>query len=177
MEFLTQIIVLIVGFFNFVLVLRAWFQFCRVDIHQPASQTLLRLTSPIVNPLSRVLPTVKGICFAAILPAGLIVSLQHLLFGAPLSIALLIGGLSLLKAFGQILFFSTLIRALMSWVTQGSHPLDLLVYQITEPVLGLLRKILPRTGMLDFSVMILGFILLLLNNALYQWFGRLWEIA
>lgn len=65
----------------------------------------------------------------------------------------------------------------MSWVTQGNHPLDYTIAQITEPVLGLIRKLLPRTGMLDFSVMVLGFGLLLLNNLFYQIFGALWANA
>lgn len=65
----------------------------------------------------------------------------------------------------------------MSWVTQGNHPLDYMVAQITEPVLGIIRRILPRTGMLDFSVMVLGFALILLNNVFYNIFGVLWAIA
>ena len=65
----------------------------------------------------------------------------------------------------------------MSWVTQGNHPLDYMVAQITEPVLGIIRRILPRTGMLDFSVMVLGFVLILLNNVFYKIFSVLWAIA
>jgi YggT family protein len=65
----------------------------------------------------------------------------------------------------------------MSWVTQGNHPLDYTVAQITEPVLGFIRKLLPKTGMLDFSVMVLGFGLILINSAMYRVFGQLWAIA
>lgn len=177
MEILAPIISIIVGLFNFVLVLRTWFQFCQIDPYLPISQTLMRLTNPIVNPVSKFIPTVKGINFAALLLAAAVVALQFILFGLSLPSAVLIGLLSLLKTFGQILFFTTLIRALMSWVTQGSHPLDYTVAQLTEPVLGKIRKILPRTGMLDFSVMVLGFGLILLNNLLYSVFGQLWAVA
>lgn len=177
MEFLAPVISLIVGFLNFVLVLRTWLQFCRVDPRLPISQSLLRMTEPMVAPVSKVIPTVKGICFPALLIAAVLVALQFILFGAGVPVAVLVGVLSLLKTFGQILFFTTLIRALMSWVTQGNHPLDYTIAQITEPVLGLIRRILPRTGMLDFSVMVLGFGLLLLNNLFYQIFGGLWAAA
>lgn len=177
MEVLAPIISIVVGFFNFMLVLRAWFQFCRVDPYLPISQTLMRLTNPMVNPVSRVLPTVKGINFAALLLAAAIVALQFILFGLSIPTAVLIGLLSVVKTFGQVLFFTTLIRALMSWVTQGNHPLDYTVAQITEPVLGLIRKILPKTGMLDFSVMVLGFGLILLNSFLLSVFGQLWALA
>lgn len=177
MEFITQILTLVVSFFNLVLVLRTWMQFCRVDVNLPVSQTLLRLTAPLVNPLSRVIPTVKRINFAALFLAAALVCVQFIILGIELPLALLIGVLSLFKTFGKILFFTTLIRALMSWVTQGNHPLDYVVAQITEPVLGIIRKVLPRTGMLDFSVMILGFGLLILDNIFYQLFGGLWGSA
>lgn len=177
MEILAPIISIVVGFFNFALVMRAWLQFCKVDPYMPVSQTLMRLTNPIVNPVSKFIPTIKGINFSALLIAALIVALQFILFGVNVPSAILIGLLSLLKTFGQILFFTTIIRALMSWVTQGNHPLDYVVAQITEPVLGIIRKVLPRTGMLDFSVMVLGFGLLLLNSLMYSVFGQLWAVA
>lgn len=177
MEFIAPLLSLVVGFVNFVLVLRVWLQFCQVDTNLPISQTILRLTQPIVQPISQFIPTVKGINFAALLLAAVIVMLQFIILGVPVQLAVLIGLLSLLKTFGQILFFTTLIRALMSWVTQGNHPLDYVVAQITEPVLSKIRNILPRTGMLDFSVMVLGFALLFLNNVFYKIFGYLWSLA
>lgn len=177
MEFIAPVLGLIVGFFNFVLILRTWLQFCRVDVNMPISQTLLRLTSPLVDPLSKIIPTVRRINFAAILLAVALVIIQFLILGADPAGAVLIGVLSVFKTFGQILFFTTLIRALMSWVTQGNHPLDYMIAQITEPVLATIRKILPKTGMLDFSVMVLGFGLLLLNSAMYRLFGGLWALA
>lgn len=177
MEILAPVIQIVVGFLNFILVLRAWLQFCRVDPYMPISQTLMRLTNPIVNPISRIIPTVKGINFAALLLAAALVAIQYSLFGLPIPTAVLVGVLSVVKTFGQILFFVTIIRALMSWVTQGNHPLDYIVEQITEPVLGIIRRILPRTGMLDFSVMVLGFGLLFLNKLLYRVFEMAWVLA
>ncbi|MBD4935674.1 YggT family protein, partial [Xanthomonas citri pv. citri] len=167
MEFLAPVLSIIIGFFSFVLILRTWLQFCRVDPYMPLSQSLLRLTSPLVNPVSKVIPTVKNINFAALLIALLLLAFEKFVLGVPVAMAVLAGLLGVMKTFGKILFFTTLIRALMSWVTRGDHPLDYMVAQITEPVLGFIRKLLPRTGMLDFSVMVLGFGLILLNNLFY----------
>ena len=50
--------------------------------------------------------------------------------------------------------FSILVfaRVIISWMGRGStHPLVLLVYRVTEPVLGPVRSILPSFGGLDFS--------------------------
>ncbi|UKH23066.1 YggT family protein [Actinobacillus pleuropneumoniae] len=177
MEFLAPVLSIIIGFFSFVLILRTWLQFCRVDPYMPLSQSLLRLTSPLVNPVSKVIPTVKNINFAALLIALLLLAFEKFVLGVPVAMAVLAGLLGVVKTFGKILFFTTLIRALMSWVTRGDHPLDYMVAQITEPVLGFIRKLLPRTGMLDFSVMVFGFGLILLNNLFYRVFGVLWAIA
>lgn len=177
MEFLAPVLSIVIGFFSFVLILRTWLQFCRVDPYMPLSQSLLRLTAPLVDPVGKVIPTVKNINFAALLIALLLLALEKFILSVPATMAVLAGLLGIIKTFGQILFFTTLIRALMSWVTRGDHPLDYMVVQITEPVLGFIRKLLPRTGMLDFSVMVLGFGLILLNNLFYSIFGVLWAIA
>lgn len=177
MDIIGSVLSLIIGFFTFILILRTWLEFCRVDPKMPLSQSLLRMTAPVLTPISKVIPTLKGINFAAILLAIVLFALEKwMVFGLAIPLAVLSGILGVVKSFGQILFFTTLIRALMSWVT-GNHPLDYMVVQITEPVLGIIRRILPRTGMLDFSVMVLGFGLILLNNLFYKIFGVLWAIA
>ena len=163
---------------SFILILRSWLEFFRIDPRMPLSQSLLRMSEPVLAPIKKVIPTRKGINFSAILLAVvLLMAEKWIVFGLSVPLAVLAGVLGVVKTFGQILFFTTLIRALMSWVTQGNHPLDYMVTQITEPVLGIIRRILPRTGMLDFSVMVLGFALILLNNVFYNIFGVLWAIA
>ena len=50
--------------------------------------------------------------------------------------------------------FSILVfaRVIISWMGSGStHPLVLLVFRLTEPVLAPVRSILPSFGGLDFS--------------------------
>lgn len=105
MEFLAPVISLIVGFLSFVLVLRTWLQFCRVDPRLPISQTLLKITEPMVSPVGKLIPTVKNICFPALLIAAALVTLQFILFGVDLPRAVLIGLLSVVKTFGQIPIF------------------------------------------------------------------------
>ena len=50
------------------------------------------------------------------------------------------------------------VRVVLSWVGRGStHPLILLVYRLTEPVLGPVRALLPSFGGIDFSPVIVLF--------------------
>lgn len=39
----------------------------------------------------------------------------------------------------------------MSWVPGGGGRVRYIIHDITEPVLGVFRKIVPRMGMIDFS--------------------------
>ncbi len=50
-------------------------------------------------------------------------------------------------------------RMIMSWVDpQGRNQVSAFLYSTTEPILGPVRRMLPQTGMIDWS----GFIVLIL---------------
>jgi YggT family protein len=58
-------------------------------------------------------------------------------------------------------------RILMSWVqVDRSNQFVRLVYDLTEPLLGPIRNLLPSAGMFDFSPMIAGFLIQILIGVL-----------
>lgn len=69
---------------------------------------------------------------------------------------------NLLDAVAQILdigltiyFWILIVRALISWVNPDPYnPIVRFLYQVTEPVLGRIRRVLPIMGGLDFSPII-----------------------
>jgi YggT family protein len=64
-----------------------------------------------------------------------------------------------------ILNFAIIIRALMSWFNPSlENPIVRFVFEITEPVLGPLRRIIPRIGMIDISPIVA----ILLMNVILQ---------
>ncbi|MGD0114677.1 MAG: YggT family protein [Dehalococcoidia bacterium] len=64
------------------------------------------------------------------------------------------------QVFTDIMIAAIFIRAIMSWVTNDPrNPLISALDQITEPILGPLRRIMPRMGMFDFTPMVAIFIL------------------
>ena len=71
-----------------------------------------------------------------------------------------------------VLYFSILARVLVSWfnVSPGSpfFPVIRLINAITEPIMGPIRKVLPKTGMFDFSpvvaLILLHFIRVIARN-------------
>ena len=62
-----------------------------------------------------------------------------------------------------VLFLVVTGRILISWVNpRFEGPVARFLYETTEPLLSPIRRLLPQTGMIDLSPMILGFLLLIL---------------
>jgi YggT family protein len=81
---------------------------------------------------------------------------------------------------GQILLYAIqlyeivlIVRVLMSWIRPDPyHPFVRFIYNITEPVLEPIRRILPTGGIgLDLSPLIVFLLLHLLTRALFGGFG------
>ncbi len=60
----------------------------------------------------------------------------------------------------RIIKYAILVRVLLSWFQSGANGrIGQFIYDITEPVLRIFRRILPRTGMIDFSPLLAFFAL------------------
>ena len=60
--------------------------------------------------------------------------------------------LSFIQILCNILSFAIFARALLSWFPIGANnPLVAIVYQLTEPIMAPLRRIIPRIGMIDIT--------------------------
>ena len=68
-----------------------------------------------------------------------------------------------------------LARILMSWVRIDTyHPVAVWLYRLTEPVLAPCRRLLPPVGGLDFSPVLVFFLLKLVHQAIR---GFLWNLG
>ena len=72
-----------------------------------------------------------------------------------------------LQLFITILIIALFARSILSWfpMGSGSQPLMAILYQITEPILGPLRRVIPRLGMFDLTPMIAMFLLFFILGA------------
>lgn len=170
MSFLSYLIVTVLDLYVSVLLLRVWMQWARADFYNPFSQFIVKITQPIIGPLRRIIPSIGPIDTASILVAYVLILLKYvfglwvlnnvlLFFPVYLPLSLL----ELLTAAGKLVFWIIIIRALMSWISQGRNPVDQLLIQLTEPLLYPIRRLLPSMGGIDLSPMILIFILYGLN--------------
>lgn len=72
-----------------------------------------------------------------------------------------------MRNFLQLLLLAVTIlvfaRVIISWVDpRGSNQVSSLIMSLTEPLLAPIRRLLPRTGMIDFSPTILLLVLFML---------------
>ena len=68
-----------------------------------------------------------------------------------------------------VLYIALLIRVFSSWFNVGPtsplFPILIIVYQVTEPILAPIRRVLPRLGMLDLSPMVALLLLTFIRSA------------
>ena len=148
----------------FLIAVRFLAQLCGVSGYNPISMTLRRVTNVIVLPLSRLLPSGNrfspGALVALILIQVVFIGLMFTLEGRVDAFNVLqaliwaaIGCASLLI---NIIFYSVIAMIVVSFLApQSSNPAVEFIWELTEPVMAPLRRILPPMGGLDFSPIIL----------------------
>ena len=74
-----------------------------------------------------------------------------------------------LTIFQTIFSFAIIGRIVMSYVSpRGNDPISPLLYQVTEPILGPIRRLLPNMGGFDLSPMIALIVLNLIISRLIR---------
>ena len=59
---------------------------------------------------------------------------------------------SIIRYLCQVLTLAIIARAIISWFSPSpTNRLAIILYQVTEPFLSPLRRIIPRVGMFDFT--------------------------
>jgi YggT family protein len=79
---------------------------------------------------------------------------------------------TVLEVLYWVFFLLILARIILSYIN-GFYEIRDLVFRITEPVLGPVRRILPSTGGFDFSPIIVLLVAQLLKRVLQSFVGSL----
>ena len=159
------------GLYILTVMLRFLLQYVRADFYNPVSQFLVMVTNPALRPLRRWIPGYGGIDWPSILLLIVLQGTELCLItllktgGVPAITGLLVlVAAYLLKLMVWIYLVVIIIQAITSWINPGAYsPFTVLMYQLTEPVLRPVRRILPPMGGIDWSPLI---ILIGLNLAL-----------
>lgn len=147
-----------------VLLLRFWMPWLRADFRNPLAQGILKLTSPLVVPVRRFVPSFGRLDSATVLVALIIqyltVLLMLVIHGADSAMAGLQGMAAIaLTAIVKLVLLSInlfvyaiFIRIVLSWISPGQqNPATSIIHTLTEPVLRPFRRLLPALGGFDIS--------------------------
>ena len=157
-----------------VVLLRLWLQLVRADFYNPFSQFIVKATHPIVGPLRKIIPSIGTLDTATLILAFLVAALKltvlSMMSGSVYDVTVLLFGalLVVIKEIFSLMFWVLIIRAILSWVSQGYNPVEMVLQQLTDPILAPIRRIIPPLGGLDLSVLFaiiaLQFIQILLQD-------------
>jgi YggT family protein len=155
---ITFIVQAIANLYLLVLLLRLWLPVLRADFRNPLAQAILKITSPLVIPLRRIMPSLGRVDTATILVAFVIqyltILLILLIYGQPSSFApiAITAVVNLVFLSLRLFAFAIVIRVILSWISPGGHnPATAIISTLTEPVLGPFRRWIPPIGGLDVS--------------------------
>jgi YggT family protein len=78
----------------------------------------------------------------------------------------------------DLMLFAIIARVLLSWMPSGGPSrIKMLLHDITEPILGPFRAVIPRIGMIDISPIVAIFVLDLMRTLLLYLFAYLLAAA
>ncbi len=154
---------LIVGIYLLAVLMRFLLQIARADFYNPVSQAVVRITDPMVRAFRSFIPGYKGIDFSCLVLAlviqGIAVCTLIVLYGGSIpSVGFIItlAFLGVVFFIINIYYYSIIALVIMSFVmlfsgNMNPHPILRLIWQLTEPVMEPVRKVIPPMGGLDIS--------------------------
>ena len=148
----------ITSLYLLVLLLRFWLPWLRADFRNPLAQGILKLTSPVVIPLRRIVPSfgrldTATILFAFILQYLTVLLLLLILGSRAAFVAIAVTAIVKLVILSINLFvYAIFVRIILSWIAPGQvNPATAIITTLTEPVLRPFRRLLPPLGGFDIS--------------------------
>tara|TARA_B100000609_G_C17018852_1_gene332612 strand:- start:74 stop:673 length:600 start_codon:yes stop_codon:yes gene_type:complete len=186
---LAQIFNTIAGLYLLFVVARFLLQVAKADFYNPISQAVFKATDPVVRVLRSFIPGYKGVDFSSLILAFIVqfiaISVTIFLYGGVIpSVGFIItwSFIGVLNFIILFYYYALIASIVMSFVMMFSgnmnpHPILLLVWQITEPIMAPFRRVIPPMGGLDFSPIFIFLIIGLIRNFIYQTFGVNEQIA
>lgn len=161
----------------FVLLLRLLLPWLGADFRNPLAQGVLKITSPLVVPLRRVIPPIGRIDTATLI-------VTFVILYATIFLVLLIYGQAEQANFSKIAIsaavylplltlrlytFLIIVRVVLSWVSTGGYnPAVAIIFTLTDPVLRPFQRIIPAMGGFDlspiFAIILVGALLRLVSG-------------
>jgi YggT family protein len=144
--------------FLLVMLLRFWLPWHGADFRNPIAQGILRITSPLVIPVRRIIPPIGRLDTATVVIAFAIQYLTVLVILALSAVTPTIGPVALTSLIDLVLLslrlftFAIFIHIILSWIAPGTYnPATAFISMLVEPVMRPFRRVIRPIGGLDIS--------------------------
>jgi YggT family protein len=161
MEAIRYIVDTLLELLTLAFLLRLLFQLVRADFRDPMADAVVRVTNWLILPLRRIVPPIAKVDTATVLSlfavAAVRTAVQFALAGVGFGdwqLYLRVTVVALVDLTLRVYLFAMLLYWLTSFVTPGGYaPGVRLLSQLCEPILRPVRRVIPRIGQIDFSVL------------------------
>lgn len=172
---ITYLVSTLISLYVTAVMLRLLLQWARADFYNPVCQFLVKVTNPVLVPLRRLIPSVGRLDTASVvlMLALETVSVWFLSLMSPLQwTAAQVFWFSVVSLVAMLLwtyFILIIAMVILSWFGQRlRHPIIPLIYQLIEPLLRPIRKVIPPISGIDlsplFALIIIRFLLILMGR-------------
>lgn len=169
-EALIFIVNVVLGLYTAAVMLRFLLQWARADFYNPICQAIVKITSPLLLPLRRIVPGWRKLDFAAVVLIIIVqvvnVALVLWLLRLPLPAGLITWWvfLKIIFVLVNLYFVTILVEAILSWVNPSPrNPLVSVLWSLNAPLLRPARRLIPTLGGLDFSPLVVLIVLEVIN--------------
>jgi YggT family protein len=171
------------GIYLLAVLLRFLLQIAKADFYNPVSQAVIKITDPAVKLLRHIIPGYRGIDFSTLVLAFIVEALSIcgliLIYGGSIpALANIVtwAFVGVIMFIIKIYYYAIIASIIMSFVMMFSgntspHPLLQLVWQLTEPVMSPVRKVIPAMGGMDFSPIFIFIAIQIVQSFLISAFG------
>lgn len=171
MSILEFILKICINFYTIAFVLRIWMQLTQCDYYDPLSQIIIKITQPLINIISQIMPFLDAVKTIPIVvvsilslikyPLLLLVKTKVFFFK---TIYIVFAIISLFKMLGELLFGIIMIQSLISCFNYSNTMIELFFYRLLEPITNFIRRIIPPIGQIDFSTLIIILVCYIIND-------------
>ncbi len=179
---LGNFIILAVEIVMVVFQLRSLIQSSHADYSGVISQTVYKMTDPVMKLLPFRNKHFHGVFYAGFLLSLILAAAFWLivigifsLVNVGFSWIILLTLLMTVKCFGYLIMILLFVQALTSWLP-STRTYSMEIYRITYPLVAPIQKIIPPIGMIDLSLMVALLVLYFINSLFYSWFNIAWAI-
>lgn len=167
-----------IDLYLFILVIRMLLAYVGANYSDPLIQFVVRATDPLIRPIRRVIPNVRGIELSTVLCVLALETIKYTMITLITDGNFVFAGIVIIsiadaiKIFLQTFFYAIILQVVLAWV-QPQSPVIGILYRLTAPIMRPVQRLCPTIGGFDISpipaIMLIQLTIILVVNPLWTY--------